>query len=59
MKERTEKTEECERKQERVKGQGDKEGEREREQYLIVLYNTLCCVPGSNCIPSFKESFLL
>lgn len=57
MKERTEKTEECERKQGRLKGQGDKEGE--REQYLIVLYNTLCCVPGSNCIPSFKESFLL
>lgn len=24
------------------------------EQYLIVLYNTLCCVPGSNCFLSFK-----
>lgn len=40
------------------KRQGDKEErEREREQYLIVLYNILCYVPGSNCFRSFKGVF--
>lgn len=39
------------------KDKGTKRRKREREQYLIVLYNTLCCVPGSNCFLSSKAEF--